>query len=127
MFRIFASPVLYKAVVYEPTPVKTPPYKMEFGPVDKKPTVFFKNIFEQIIAIRANIDKLIVEVFLKNEESYLFNGDGITPNSNSILYDNIVDIRLDAEWKDIEVGENVEKTCVTIQAVFVSSTGKTVL
>ena len=121
MFHIFASPkaspVLYKAVVYEPTPIKTLPF--EFGPFDKKPPVFFKNIFKQIIAIRANIDTLIVEVFLNNEESYLFNGDGITPDSKSILYDNIIDIRLDAEWKDIEVGKNVEKTCVAIQAVFV--------
>jgi len=121
MFHIFASPkaspVLYKAVVYEPTPIKTPRYTPDTGPIDKKPTVRFNDIFEQIIAIRANIDTLIVEVFLDNEESYIFNGNSITPDSNSILYDNIVHIRLDAEWKDIEVGENVTKTCVAIQAV----------
>lgn len=121
MFHIFASPkaspVLYKAVVYEPTPIETPLYTQ--GPIDKKPTVIFNDIFEQISAIRANIDTLIVEVFLNNEECYLFNGDVITPESNSIPYDNIIDIQLDAKWNEIVRASTAKQTCVAIQAVFV--------
>ena len=55
-----------------PKPVVNLRYKQ--GPIDKKPTVIFNEIFEQINAIRANLDASIVEVFLNNEEIYPFDG-----------------------------------------------------
>lgn len=126
MFLMFASPkaspVLYKAVVYEPTTIKNPRYpRYTQGPIDKKPTVVFKHLFASINAIKANIDASIVEVFLNNEESYLFYGAVITPESNPISNDNVVRIQHNAEWKDISrvITSTVKNTCAAIQAVFV--------
>tara|TARA_B110000091_G_C13647616_1_gene403969 strand:+ start:516 stop:902 length:387 start_codon:yes stop_codon:yes gene_type:complete len=119
MFLTFAppkaSPVLYKAVVYEPEGVETLRYMP--GPIDKQPPVIFDTIFAKITTIRANIDASIVEV-LTNEESYLFYGDIITPESKSISYDNVVRIQSHAEWEKIVRASTSKKTCVAIQAVF---------
>jgi len=121
MFLTFAppkaSPVLYKAVVYEPKGVETPRYSAT--PIDIQPPVVFDTIFAKITTIRANIDASIVEV-LTNEESYLFYGNIITPKSKSISYDNPVRIQSRAEWKwkEIEIASTSKKTCVAIQAVF---------
>jgi len=127
MFLTFAppkaSPVLYKAVVYEPRGVyepkgvETPRYSAT--PIDIQPPVSFDTIFAKITTIRANIDASIVEVLTK-EESYLFYGDIITPESKSISYDNPVRIQSHAEWKWEEIvrANTSKKTCVAIQAVF---------
>jgi hypothetical protein len=120
MFLTFAppkaSPVLYKAVVYVPKGVETP--RNMPGPIDKQPTVSFDTIFAKISVIRANIDASIVEVVLNNDKSYLFYGDIITPESNSIEYDNVVRIQSHATWKNIVRASTSKKTCVAIQAVF---------
>lgn len=132
MFLTFAppkaSPVLYKAVVYEPDepegvyePKGVETLRNMPGPIDKQPTVSFDTIFAKIIAIRANIDASIVEVVLNNDKSYLFYGDIITPESNSISYDNVVRIQSHATWKNIVRASTSKKTCVAIQAVFVEA------
>ena len=128
MFLMFAppkaSPVLYKAVVYIPTGVETRHRRRYMPePIDNKPTVSFDAIFSKITTIRANIDASIVEVYLNNEKSnneksYLFYGDKITPDSESISKDNVVRIQSHATWKNIVRASTSKKTCVAIQAVF---------